>query len=301
MAAGLALLAALAFALGTTLQQRGTLQTEAPEGDPRFLAEIIGEPVWLCGAGLQACGWVLQAAALDRGTLLVVQSLCALSLVFALPLGVRLTGQHVSGRSIAGAVATVAGVVLFIAVGQPAGGTSRPPASAWWISGVVIGVAMVFLARVARRRRGGVAAAVFATAAGLGFAFQAAVTKVFVTELGNGVAGLLASWTTYVLILSALAGFVLQQSALKTGFLAPAMAASNATTLVASVVLGVVIFEESLEGAGGRLVVAILGLVLAAVGVVLLAVPTRSRSSSAEPAASTIQVPDRGETKPDDA
>ena len=294
MAAGLALLAALAFALGTTLQQRGTLQTEAPEGDPRFLAEIIGEPVWLCGAGLQACGWVLQAAALDRGTLLVVQSLCALSLVFALPLGVRLTGQHVSGRSIAGAVATVAGVVLFIAVGQPAGGTSRPPASAWWISGVVIGVAMVFLARVARRRRGGVAAAVFATAAGLGFAFQAAVTKVFVTELGNGVAALLSSWTTYVLILSAIAGFFLQQSALKTGFLAPAMAASNATTLVASVALGIAIFEESLGG-GGRIVVAILGLVLAAVGVVLLAVPTRSRSASAEPTASTFRVPDRRE------
>jgi drug/metabolite transporter (DMT)-like permease len=254
----------------------------------------------LCGAGLQACGWVLQAAALDRGTLLVVQSLCALSLVFALPLGVRLTGQHVNRRSIAGAAATVAGVVLFIAVGQPAGGTSRPPASAWWTSGVVIGVVMAFLAGVARRRRGGVAAAVFATAAGLGFAFQAAVTKVFVTELGNGVAGLLASWTTYVLILSALAGFVLQQSALKTGSLAPAIAASNASTLVASVVLGVVIFEESLSG-GGRLVVAILGLVLAAVGVVLLAVPPRSKSPSAAPAASTFRVPNREEEEADDA
>jgi drug/metabolite transporter (DMT)-like permease len=298
MAAALALFAALAFALGTTLQQRGTLQTDAPEGDPRFLAEIIREPVWLCGALLQACGWVLQAAALDRGTLLVVQSLCTLSLVFALPLGVRLTDQHVSGRSIAGAAATVTGVVLFITVGQPESGNSRPPASAWWTSGVVIGVAMVLLAGVARRHRGGVAAAVFATAAGLGFAFQAAVTKVFVTELGNGVAPLLSSWTTYVLILSALAGFVLQQSALKTGFLAPAMAASNATTLVASVVLGIAIFEESLDG-GGRLVVAVLGLVLAAVGVVLLAVPPRSRSSSAEPAASTFPVPDHGEDRAD--
>ncbi len=33
----LALLSAFSFALGTVLQQRGTLQTTAEEGDPRFL------------------------------------------------------------------------------------------------------------------------------------------------------------------------------------------------------------------------------------------------------------------------
>src|SRR3974390_282477 len=82
-----ALLAALSFALGTTLQQRGALQTSAPEGDPRFLTQILREPVWWCGGLLQACGWVLQALALDRGSLVVVQSLCTLSLVVALAFG----------------------------------------------------------------------------------------------------------------------------------------------------------------------------------------------------------------------
>jgi hypothetical protein len=87
----LALLAALAFALGTVLQQKGTLQTSASEGDPHFLAEIIRKPIWLLGGSLQVCGWVLQAAALARCSLALEQSLCAMSLVFALPLGVRLT------------------------------------------------------------------------------------------------------------------------------------------------------------------------------------------------------------------
>jgi len=49
----LALLSALSFALGSVLQQRGTLQTTAAEGDPRFLAEIIRKPVWLLGGSLQ--------------------------------------------------------------------------------------------------------------------------------------------------------------------------------------------------------------------------------------------------------
>jgi drug/metabolite transporter (DMT)-like permease len=278
----LALLAALAFALGTVLQQRGTLQTAAAEGDPRFLAEIVRKPVWLLGGSLQVCGWVLQAAALDRGSLAVVQSLCALSLVFALPLGVRLTGQRVGRRSIIGACATLVGIVFFVLVGQPQGGTSQPAAAAWWASGIIIASLMVLLAWLARRRRGAVSAALFATSAGLGFAFQAAVTKVFVTQLGYGLGAILSTWTTYTLILSALAGFALQQSALKTGFLAPSMAASNASTLAMSVLLGVTLFQETISRGQGRLPPALFGLALAIVGVVLLASPEPRRQEVAK-------------------
>ncbi len=269
----LALLAALFFALGSVLQQRGTLQTSAAEGDPRFLAEILHKPVWLIGGTLQICGWVLQAAALEGGSLVVVQSLCALSLVFALPLGARLTDQHIGRRSIIGASATLFGIIAFVAVGQPQGGTSHPEASAWWVSGIIIAVLIYLLTRLATHRRGAMAAAMFATAAGLSYAFQAAVTKVFVTLLGNGAAALLVSWTTYALIISALLGFAMQQSALKTGFLAPAMAASNATTLIVSVFLGVIVFQETLSNGQGRLSPALIGLALAVVGVVLLAFP----------------------------
>ena len=277
----LALLSALAFALGSVLQQRGTLETSAPEGDPRFLAEIIRKPVWLLGGSLQICGWVLQAAALQRGSLILVQSLCALSLVFALPLGVRLTGQHVGRRSIIGACLTLLGTFFLVAVGQPQGGASQPEASAWWTSGLIITALVLLLAWLAPRRRGGVSAALFATAAGLGFAFQAAVTKVFVTQIGYGLGAILSSWTTYGLIISALAGFALQQSALKTGFWAPAMAACNAATLAMSVLLGVTLFQESISRGEGRLLPGVVGLTVAIIGVVLLASPESRRLEAA--------------------
>jgi drug/metabolite transporter (DMT)-like permease len=277
----LALLSAFAFALGTVLQQRGTLQTKAAEGDPRFLAEIIRKPVWLLGGTLQVCGWVLQAVALDRGSLVVVQSLCALSLVFALPLGVRLTGQHVGRRSIIGACITLLGIILFVVVGQPQGGISQPEASAWLAAGLSITILVLLLAWLANRRRGAVAAALFATAAGLGFAFQAAVTKVFMTQIGYGLGAILSSWTTYALIISALAGFALQQSALKTSFLAPAMAACNASTLIISVLLGVTLFQETLSRGQGRLSPALIGLAMAIIGVMLLATPEARQSGPA--------------------
>jgi drug/metabolite transporter (DMT)-like permease len=270
---GFALLAALSFAFGSVLQQKGTLQTKAPEGDPHFLAEILRKPVWLLGGVMQLLGWVFQAIALENGSLALVQSLCALSLVIALPLGARLTNQHVDRRSLIGACITLIGIILFVAVGQPQGGTSQPDSASWWSSILIITILILILSRIATRRRGATAAALLATAAGLSYAFQAAVTKVFMTQIGYGVAVLLTSWTTYALIISALAGFVFQQSALKTGFLAPAMAAVNATTLAGSIILGITIFQETISNGSGRMAPAVLGLTLSIIGVAMLASP----------------------------
>jgi multidrug transporter EmrE-like cation transporter len=108
------------------------------------------------------------------------------------------------------------------------------------------------------------------------------VTKDFVTEIGGGVVALLADWSVYVLIASAVTGFVLQQSALKTGVLAPAMASSNAVTLFAGVILGAVVYGETLSHGGGHVAPAVIGLALAVAGVVLLA--RAQGPAAAEPA-----------------
>lgn len=269
---GLAALAALAFAVGTVLQQRGTLATSASENDPRFLLEIVRKPVWLAGGTAQGCGWVLQAMALDRGSLVVVQSLTALSLVIALPLGAWLTNQHIGWRAITGALFTVAGITVFLSAGQPQGGTSHPGATVWFVACLAIFVALVVLGGVGRRLSGADRALTLGVAAGLGFGLQAAVTKTFVTEVGGGVLGLFGSWSTYVLIISAVAGFVLQQSALKTGVLAAAMATSNSVTLFTSVILGIAVYGERLAKSGGSHGgLAVLGLLIAVVGIAVLA------------------------------
>jgi hypothetical protein len=117
--------------------------------------------------------------------------------------------------------------------------------------------------------------------------------KIFVALVGHGLAGLLSSWSTYVLIGSALIGFALQQAALKTGVLAPALGSSNAITLFVSVLLGVNVFGEQLASGHGELAVALTGLGVALVGVVLLAAapsPTQSRASGAtEPGGDAVR------------
>jgi drug/metabolite transporter (DMT)-like permease len=267
----LALLAAVAFALGNVLQQKGTLETPAGGDDPRFLVQILRRPVWLAGGGLQMCGWILQAVALDTGSLIVVQSLTTMSLVIALPLGARFTGQEISRRVWLGASAMVVGIVLFLSVGSPTGGTSTPPASAWWSAGITATVLTAVLGSAGRRRTGATGALLLGSAAGVAFALQASVTKVFVAVVGKGLEAVLTSWTIYVLIASALVGFVLQQSALKSGVLAPAMASSNAVTLFGSVAFGATVFGESLSSGGARLAPALISLGVALVGIILLA------------------------------
>ena len=271
MAVLLALLAAAAFALGTVLQQKGTLETPAGEDDPRFLRQTLQRPAWLIGAGVQGAGWILQAMALDRGSMVVVQSLCALSLVIALPLGARITAQVVTRGVVLGAVALVVGIVVFLSLGTPSSGTSSPSSSDWWSAGLSTLVLIAVLGRVGQRRHGSIRALSLGAAAGLSFAFQAAVTKAFVPLVGDGARAMLASWTVYVLIVSAVIGFVLQQSALKTGVLAPALASSNAMTLLGSVLLGVTLFGETLSDGGSHTLAAVVGLLLAVVGIVALA------------------------------
>ena len=52
--------------------------------------------------------------------------------------------------------------------------------------------------------------------------------------------------------------------------LAPAMASSNAVTVFAGILFGIRVFGETLAHGNGRLVPALLGLVVAVVGVALL-------------------------------
>ena len=272
MGPALAVLAAFLFAIGTVLQQKGTLSTEAGENDPRFLVQILRRPVWLVGAAMMASGWVVQAMALDRGSLVVVQSLVALSLVIALPLGAILTDQHIGRRELLGAGLTLVGIIFFVSAGQTQGGNPHPGAAAWWTAVLVIYALVIVLFFVGARFSGAAKALTYGAAAGLGYGLQAAVTKTFVTEIGSGLLALLSSWSIYVLILSALTGFALQQSSLKTGVLAPAMASANSVSLFTSVILGIAVYDEMISKSGaGHTSSAFIGLAIALVGIALLA------------------------------
>jgi drug/metabolite transporter (DMT)-like permease len=214
--------------------------------------------------------WVLQAATLRHGSLALVQAMQVLSLVFALPFGVRLTGQRITRRSAITAGVTVLGLMAFVVLGQPQGGISGPGDVGWLVAGLVTAVVTAALTWLGLRYRGPVAAAMFGTASGVCFALQAALTKLLVMEFGLGAMAIFTGWPLYVFVLAAVVGFVVQQASLKTGSLAGALATLDAATLAVSVLLALTLFREAISHGSERIPIAVFGLALAIGGVVLL-------------------------------
>ena len=156
MEIALALVAALLFALGTVLQQKAGLDeptdTDAPGGTSGLLLQMARRPVWLAGIAADALGFVAQAVALTIGRLAVVQPLLVSSVVFALPLGVKLTGQTVRRIDIVAALVVAAALAAFLLVADPSGGRDDAPFGEWMIAcGACIGAAALLML-VARGR-----------------------------------------------------------------------------------------------------------------------------------------------------
>jgi len=275
----LALIAAFLFALGTVLQQKGTLEVHLSGDDPKFFLNLLKTPIWLIGGASQCLGWIIQAVAFDKGSFIIVQTLMATSIVMSLPLGRRLTNQIVTKKVWSGAALAVFGMAVFLSVAPKQSSGVTPVAHEWILGFVMTGLAVVLLLLLSKKAKPSLKALFLGSAAGIIYALQATITKTFITVVGHGPLATLSSWTVYALLLSAVIGFVFQQSALKTGVLAPAFASINALTLFASVLFGITIYDEVLSRGHGHLAIAIFGLAVDIAGIILLTVSGNSKNS----------------------
>jgi drug/metabolite transporter (DMT)-like permease len=271
VASVLALLAAFLFALAATLQQKGALNlSEVSLRHPSSLARLAGERMWLLGTVVLLLGYLVQARALDIGRLVVVQPLLVTTIVFALPLGWWLTGQHVGQREILGAGVIVFGLVLFVLFGDPAGGVDNAPNDEWAIAIAVVAALCTTSVVIGSRGTSSTKAAGYGAAAGILFGLSASLTKPTVEVLHMSVEDVLSSWEFYALMFAGGLGFVLQQVSLGTGRLAPSVATVSVANPVVSILIGVFLFEERLTRPAWHVVVALTGLGLALVGAVVI-------------------------------
>jgi drug/metabolite transporter (DMT)-like permease len=285
LAAPLALLAACFFAVGTVCEQKGAM--EEPDHAalrPGFLVSLARKRIWLLGLAADAAGYAAQAAALGLGRLVSVQPLLVLSVVIALPLGARITHQHIGRREVLGALAVCAGLAVFRLVATPYGGRDDATPAGWVIGTAVIGGlgALLVLASLGRSR--GVKATLLGIAAGMILGgLVGALTKATVDRFDSGADAVFADWHLYALAGVALAGFLLAQVSLQTGALAPAMTSETVLEAVAGVAVGYFVLYERLDQSMGETVVSLCGLAFVIVGLFVLSRsrgPVRPRESS---------------------
>ena len=271
VAAALALVAAFLFALAAALQQKGALNLPTISlADPKSLVRLLGEKIWLIGTLALFSGYAFQAAALDRGRLSVIQPLLVTTVVFALPLGYVLTKQHVGRREVIGAVVILAGLALFVHFGDPAGGKENASNTEWAITIGLLSVLSVLLLVFGSGGGLTMKAAVYGTVAGVLFGLSSALTKPTLDYLHQSVGTMLSHWECYALALAGVLGFVLQQVSLGTGRLAPSVATVSVANPVVGILIGMLLFDESLSRPAWHIVLAVIGLSLALVGAVVI-------------------------------
>ena len=290
IAALLAILAAFFFALAATLWQKATLSlTDVSFRHPGTLVGLLTSMVWLIGLGAQGVGLVLQAAALDRGRVSIIQPLLVTAVIWALPLGYFLTRQRITARMVVGASIVVVGLAVFAVFGDPAQGVDNAPWYDWAASIVVIGAVCGALALFSNRGGPTARAATLGTLAGVLYGLSATLMKPVVETLhADGLASLLGGWEVWVMIAGGLVGFVIQQLSLATGRLVPSVATVSVANPVVSVLLGALVLQERLDtdppwGA----VVGVAGLALALFGAVVISSTeesARSPGPTGEPA-----------------
>ena len=286
VAAVLAILASASFALAATLWQRATMGSDVAGGSPKAFAKLLTNTVWLVGLGAQLVGVVLQAAALDRGRVAIIQPLLVTTVIWAMPLGYFLTNQTITRRHILGAAVVVAGLAIFASFGDPAGGLDNAPGSAWLSAFVVLGTICACLLLFGRRGDVSAQAAVYGTIAGILYGVSATLMKPVVEQLhSDGAASVIGGWELWVMAIGGLGGFYIQQLSLATGKLVTSVATVSVTNPVVSVMLGVLVLEERLDQPPAwHVVVAILGLALALFGAVLIASVSEGAREAEEPA-----------------
>jgi drug/metabolite transporter (DMT)-like permease len=282
----LALVSAVFFALAAALQQRGQFalarRGHVVEGIAG-LVRLIAVPVWLLGTLVLLLGYATQGAALDRGRLVVVQPLIVTTIVWALPLGYWLTRQHVTPRQVLGAVIVVIGLALFVVVGDPDDGVDDAPGREFLLASLAVSACVaVLLIWLRTQRAPALRAAVLGVCAGLLFGLSATFAKPVLEDLHVSVAEAAGDPRTWALLGFGLIAFVIQQFSLATGQLAPAVAAVSVSNPVVSVVLGIVLFEERLTRPEWHVVVAVIALLAALAGAVMI---TRANRDTETPGA----------------
>ena len=278
----LAIVAAMTFALAATLWQKASMDAGVEPGDSKGLLGLLTNTVWLLGLLAQGVGVALQAAALDRGRVAIIQPLLVTSIVWALPLGYFMTNQVITRRHIVGAAIIVVGLATFATVGDPAAGVDNAPAADWIAALVVIFAVCIGMMLFARHGGLSTKAAVFGATAGMLYGVAATLMKpIMETWHTDGLGAVLGGWQFWVMVIGGGVGFYLQQVSLATGRLVTSVATVSVVNPVVSVLLGALVLQERLDkDPEWHAVVAVGALAVALLGATLIASASDPGSSS---------------------
>lgn len=241
----LALASALSIAWGTVVRHQLSFDLPEDTGTMRGVLRSLGRVQWWAGAFLAMLGYGLQLAALAFGTLLLVQPILVMSLMFTLPLSARVNGYRISKSETAWALLLTVAVALLVGLGRPSAGDPQVAAGVWapalGFGAVAYGI-MYWLAVSEFRKH---KAFVFGFATGWLYGYVALLSKaVMDVYTRDGFVALVDSWQLWLLIALAMVGVGVQQAAFNAGPLQQSLPAMTIVEPIVAFALGYIVLGE---------------------------------------------------------
>jgi drug/metabolite transporter (DMT)-like permease len=268
----LALSAALVSALGSVIRQRSAHEIiDRHVGAWELFRLSLRDTRWWLGGAAAVGNYVLQAAALSLGSVMLVTALQVTVLLFALPINARITRHRVTRWEWLWAALLAGTVAVILAVGNPTSDQQRASWQTWAVVIMVMGPALVLCVLGARIWSGAVAAVLLAVVAGSSLALFAVLTKGVIDVSHGGFGALLRAPELYAWLGVALAGMVFQQASFRAGALTASLPTMTLAKPVVGWVLGITVLSEELRVDDEKLFVLIAAVALMVVSTVALA------------------------------
>jgi drug/metabolite transporter (DMT)-like permease len=272
IAALFALGAALFIAIGDVIHQRSA--HEDPDENLSHLGlflKLLKDTGWWIGSLVSAVGFILQAAALGLGSVLLVQALLVTSLLFALPINARFAHRRVTRWEWTWAALLAASVAVIVTVGNPTAGHARATLETWGLVAAVLGPLIVVAVLAANVTTGAVSAVLLALVSGALWGVFAVLTKGVVDILADGIVPLLKSPELYAWAGVGIAGTAWQQSSFRAGALTASLPTMTVTEPIVGSILGIVVLGEMLRPGEAGLFVLIAAIAVMVVATAMLA------------------------------
>jgi drug/metabolite transporter (DMT)-like permease len=263
----LAVAAALSNALTSVLQRMGV--EDAKEADTLKLSLVthaLRRGVWLAGFALMIGSFLLQALALHRGNLSEVQPILVTELLFLVFILSLWFDYRMGPREWVGVILCTAGLSGFLFFSSPTAGGKLPGNLDW----LLVGCSCVFLMAIATvlalRGPRWFRAAMFGTAAAIGYAFTAALIKEMTHFIAVDWPTMFLHWQTYGVAVFGLLSVFLTQNAFHAGPIGASQAALVLVDPLVSISIGIALFGDNLKTAGARGPLEAISLLLLIVG-----------------------------------
>ena len=248
LAVTFALSSAVTIAVGTVwryqLLRAGLNHSEANHSPLASLKR----PQWWMSISLALGAYALQALALAFGSLLVVQPILVMSLMFTLLLAARVERRAMEMDETFWAIVLTACVGVMIVLGRPLPG-QRLAANWEWATAIGLGtLACLVIVAVARSRTSAAQALLYGIVCGAAFGYLAVFSKVTVDAFAaGGVAAMLGTWQFWAMVITSLLGTAVQQYAFGAGVLSRSLPAMKIVEPLIALTLGWTILGEKMQ------------------------------------------------------